>query len=251
MSGEHLKTYSVWDAPTRWFHWITFVCVVALAALGFLLLYRGALHIEGADAKLAIKAAHATVGYVLVGSLIGRIIWGFLGNRYARWRAVLPNRQSLGAIREDLSALAGRRPLDHLGRGPLGRLSASVLFVLLLTSALTGLFRAGTDLYYPPLGGIVAAYVAKPGVDPATLVPGDKSLVDPERYRQVKDVRSVVGQVHLYSAYGLLAMIALHVTSVILQEIRRGGGLVSAMFSGKKVLRARPVDADEPGAVGD
>ncbi len=34
-----LKSYAVWDAPTRWFHWINFICVVALAVLGTANLY--------------------------------------------------------------------------------------------------------------------------------------------------------------------------------------------------------------------
>jgi Ni/Fe-hydrogenase 1 B-type cytochrome subunit len=36
---QNLQSYSVWDRPTRWFHWINFVCVVALAAIGTAILY--------------------------------------------------------------------------------------------------------------------------------------------------------------------------------------------------------------------
>jgi len=39
MSGRSLQSYSVWDLPTRWFHWINFVCIVGLAAIGTTLLY--------------------------------------------------------------------------------------------------------------------------------------------------------------------------------------------------------------------
>ena len=40
-------------------------------------------------------------------------------------------------------------------------------------------------------------------------------------------------------------MIVLHVFFVIRTEVKDGGGLISAMFTGKKVLRSKPVDLDE------
>jgi hypothetical protein len=36
---QSLQSYPVWDRPTRWFHWINFVCVVALAAIGTAILF--------------------------------------------------------------------------------------------------------------------------------------------------------------------------------------------------------------------
>jgi Ni,Fe-hydrogenase I cytochrome b subunit len=38
---SELKSYAVWDASTRWFHWINALCVTALAAVGFLILNAG------------------------------------------------------------------------------------------------------------------------------------------------------------------------------------------------------------------
>ena len=40
----------------------------------------------------------------------------------------------------------------------------------------------------------------------------------------------------------VLGAVALHVLGVILGELREGGGLTSAMFSGRKVLDAPPLD---------
>ena len=33
---ERLKSYQVWDAGTRWFHWINALSVIALAVVGYL-----------------------------------------------------------------------------------------------------------------------------------------------------------------------------------------------------------------------
>jgi cytochrome b len=48
--------------------------------------------------------------------------------------------------------------------------------------------------------------------------------------------------VHLYTFYALLIMIALHIAGVVVSELRGGGSLVSAMFTGRKILRGAPAD---------
>ena len=108
--------------------------------------------------------------------------------------------------------------------------------------AVTGLVLAGTDIYYPPLGGWVAQWIAAPGVDPATLVPYSPQMYDPAAYEAMRTVRKPFALVHLYSFYALVIMVVLHVAAVTVAEIREGGTLVSAMFTGKKVLRGKPVD---------
>jgi len=40
----------------------------------------------------------------------------------------------------------------------------------------------------------------------------------------------------------LLVLIVIHIAGVIATELREGGSLVSAMFTGRKVLDQKPVD---------
>jgi Ni/Fe-hydrogenase 1 B-type cytochrome subunit len=40
--------------------------------------------------------------------------------------------------------------------------------------------------------------------------------------------------------YALLLAIVIHITGVIVTELREGGGIVSAMFTGRKVLGREP-----------
>ena len=42
----------------------------------------------------------------------------------------------------------------------------SLLFLLLLVQAATGLVLAGTDLFWPPFGRLFAEWIAAGGVDP-------------------------------------------------------------------------------------
>jgi len=245
MSEKTLKSYAVWDAPTRIFHWVNFISVIALIFFGFLILYRKEMSITGGDAKVVLKTVHTWVGYVLVASLTGRLLWGFAGNAHARWRAVLPSKRSLAALSSDISAFRRGDPLKYAGRGPMGRLSVSFMFLLLLILSATGLIRAGTDLYYPPFGGVIASYVAQPGVNPSLIKPRDTSLVVREKYDFVQKLTPPIGKIHIFTSWALLAMIGLHIASVVLKDMKQGGAIISAMFTGRKVLGRPPVDGDE------
>ncbi len=80
--------------------------LLLVAGLGFFFMFREHVHVEGGAAKIALKKLHSLVGYALAVTLTARIAWGFLGNRFVRWRAVLPERRTLPlAAREALSVL--------------------------------------------------------------------------------------------------------------------------------------------------
>jgi Ni/Fe-hydrogenase 1 B-type cytochrome subunit len=238
ISGASVRNYTatehVWDGLTRWFHWSNVVLVCLLAASGLFLKYRELLHVSGGEAKMALKAAHSLIGYAFALNLAVRIVWGFRGNVQARWQAVLPDRRSLSALGEELRGLRDRLPVTHLVRSPVSRLSATLMFVLMLGMAFTGLSRAGTDLYYLPLGPAVAAYVAKPGVDPSSITwRTEAELADEQRLRRVGYLELVTGLSHLYGSWILLGLMALHIAGVTLTEMRQRSGLISTMVSGR------------------
>ena len=81
--------YFAWDAPTRWFHWINALGVIGLIATGLVILNGEGLGLS-AEGKIALKSVHVWFGYVMAVNLLWRFVWAFFGNRYARWRAVLP-----------------------------------------------------------------------------------------------------------------------------------------------------------------
>ncbi|MDT0496047.1 cytochrome b/b6 domain-containing protein [Algiphilus sp. W345] len=239
---SELRSYRVWDAPTRWFHWINALCVIGLAAIGLVILNGGTLGVSNAG-KIALKTAHVWIGYALVMNLCGRIAWAFVGNRYARWQQVLPvGRQYVASLRGYLASLAAGRPQHYLGHNPLGRISVAVLLALLLLQALTGLLLAGTDIYYPPLGHWFAQWIAAPGVEPSGLVPYSPEMYDKKAYASMRALRSPFATAHVYGFYALLVMAALHIAAVVITELREGGGIVSAMFTGRKFHAGKPTD---------
>ena len=239
---ETPRPVAVWDATTRWFHWINFTSILVLSFVGLVMLFRRELGITEMETRVAIKQVHVIAGYVFVLNFLWRIIWGFIGNRYARWRAILPS--SSKATREYVASIRAGHPQQYAGHNPLGRLSLTAMLVLMLVMAASGLTRAGTDLLFPPFGGAVESYLGGTTVDGEPLTPLNLDKADPERKKGYDALRKVAGTIHLYTAYLLWLLIVIHIAAVVVTEIREGGGIISAMFSGKKMLSGKTHDAD-------
>ncbi len=247
MPDGSLNAYKVWDLPIRWFHWINFVCVVCLAAIGTALLYEDSLGVSVAG-KVLLKTTHVWFGYVLALNLIWRFIWAFFGNRYARWSAIWPFRPGCrAAIGSHIGEWASGNVRPYVGHNPIARLMIVLLYVLLLIQVVTGLALAGTDLYYPPFGYWIASWIAAPSVDPVTIVPYVKTGIEPGSWDAMRSWRSIFVTVHYWNFYALLAAIAAHIIAVVLTETIEGGTIVSAMISGKKHFSRQPLDDTRDG----
>ena len=246
MNTKQLYEYKVWDLPTRLFHWINFTSVIMLIFMGLVMLFKKELGITSTEAKIGLKTVHVIIGYIFVANLAIRIIWGFIGNKYARWRTLVPSSGHMDTIRASTTSLQPGEALQYAGHNPLGQLAVIVIFLCLITKDVTDLIRAGTDIYYPPFGSMAAEYVAQPGVDPGSLVPYDTSAVDKEKYDALKAFKKPFGTIHIYTSYFLMFLIVVHIAAVIRVETKEGGGIISAMFTGKKLLnRAASDDEDQ------
>ena len=84
-----------------------------------------------------------------------------------------------------------------------------------------------------------------PGVDPSTLVPYDKTGIDPAAWDAMRAFRSPFVTVHYWTFYSLLAAVVIHIVGVVVAEWREGGGIISAMITGRKVFDRQPVDHSE------
>jgi len=107
---------------------------------------------------------------------------------------------------------------------------------------LTASFLAGTDIYYPPFGYWIASWIAAPGVDPSTIAPYDKTGIDPASWEEMRSFRSGFLTVHYWNFFALIVAILIHIAGVVVTELREGGAIVSAMFSGQKVFDSEPRD---------
>jgi len=240
-----LKSYPAWDANVRWFHWINVICVIGLIAVGVVILNAKALGVP-TDGKILLKTVHVLIGYVFALNIFWRVIWAFIGSANSRWRAILPGgRGYMDEVRGYIADVKVGKPRQYVGHNPLGRLAVTFLLLLLMVQAITGLVLAGTDIFYPPIGSWIANWIAGAGVDPATLVPYAKDTYDKEAYEAMRAFRKPFITIHYYGFYILLATIIIHILAVVVTELREGGNLISAMFTGKKVLSQPPADQEK------
>lgn len=126
-AATETHTVKVWDPVVRLFHWT----VVVGCVLNLLILDDG-------------ETAHRIIGYAVAGALAMRVVWGFVGTRYARFSDFVPSRRRLGAY---LVALAKGREPRMLGHNPAGAVMMLALMVLLASVSLSG-WMMGLDAFW-------------------------------------------------------------------------------------------------------
>ncbi|MFT5138873.1 MAG: Ni/Fe-hydrogenase 1 B-type cytochrome subunit [Lysobacterales bacterium] len=241
-----LETHKVWDKTIRIFHWVNLASVLVLTSLGLFILYGDEFGVSK-EGKVLLKTLHVYAGYVFALNLIWRLVWAFAGNKYAKWRAILPFGKGFpGELRIALREFGSQSTRSYLGHDPLGKLMIALLLLLMVSQASTGLVLAGTDVYMPPFGSAMAQWVT--GGDPdllANLKPGSKEFVDMALYDEMRAFRSPFIFIHKNGFYVLAGAIVLHIAGVVWVDARQKKGLVSAMLSGQKHIAGEPVDKPE------
>ena len=84
--------------------------------------------------------------------------------------------------------------------------------------------------------------MAASDVAPDSLVPYTPEMYNTAAYESMRAFRKPFGLAHLYSFYLLIAVVIIHVTAVVITEVREGGSIISAMFTGRKIVSGQPVD---------
>jgi len=244
-SSDSLKEYPVWDRTTRWFHWINTLAIIGLIGVGLVILNAKTLGVS-TDGKILLKTIHVYIGYLFCLNLAWRIIWAFVGNKYARWKAILPGAKGFfTALREYKASFISGNIKYYQGHNPAAKLMITLLFLLLITQAITGLVLAGTDIYFPPFGQAMKTWVAEDVNKVDAIKPYSKENVNKEKFAEMRAFRKPFIKIHYYAFYILLIFIVLHIAAIVITEIRERSGLISAMFTGRKVFPKKPVDAED------
>lgn len=125
----------VWDLPLRLFHWLLVVSIIAAYITGEL----NGLWLEW----------HAKVGLFVLGLVIFRILWGFMGTTYVRFATFFPSQQKIR------NYFKGH--WHGLGHNPLGALSIFAMLSLIFAQVLTGLFAYNDEIeFYGPLASLIS-----------------------------------------------------------------------------------------------
>jgi cytochrome b len=117
MKTDHIL---VWDLPTRLFHWL-------LAAS-----FAGAWLTSDSERWVNV---HLTLGYAFAGLIAFRLVWGFVGSRYARFSSFVAGP---GAVKRYLRSILAFRPEHHVGHNPAGGWAVLALLGLGIATAASG-----------------------------------------------------------------------------------------------------------------
>ncbi len=188
------STIKVWDPLVRIFHW-------SLVA-GFFVAYL---------TEDDFMSLHVWAGY-LVGALVAvRIVWGFVGPRYARFSDFV---RSPGEVIAYLKAELAGHARRYLGHNPAGGAMVVALLLSLALTVITGLVTYGGAECAGPLAGSLCS--------------------------SGNEVAELGEEVHEFFANLTLLLVVLHVAGVVFSSRLHGENLVHAMLTGRK-----PASVDE------
>lgn len=141
--GADRRPSRVWDLPTRLFHWLLVIAVVAAVAA----------------AKIGGNAMvwHIRLGLFVMALLVFRLAWGVVGGYWSRFQAFDCAPSSLRAyLRGDV----GPKGRFEVGHSPLGAWAVLAMLALLLAQVATGLVADDEVATTGPLNAYVSVALA-------------------------------------------------------------------------------------------
>lgn len=175
------QSVKVWDLWVRLTHW-----VVALGIFANL-----AVTESGSD-------VHEYIGYTIVGLVVSRLIWGFIGTKYARFSDFFPTPARIKEHLHTVQQLKAHQPVKaELGHNAFGALMMFALWGVIIALGVTGYLQE-TDRFF-----------------------GDDT----------------VKEIHEFFANSLYLLVPIHVLSAIVMGKLQNQNLIKSMITGKKVFQ--------------
>ena len=190
------KLVKVWDPLVRVFHW----SLVSAFFIAYL-------------TEDNLLDLHVYAGYLIGGLLAFRLIWGFVGSRYARFSDFVKRPSEVKAY---LKSLLSLHPKRYLGHNPAGGAMVVALLLSLMMTTVSGIAIYGIEESAGPL----AASLSGAG----------------EFWEDVAE------ELHEFFANATLALVFFHVLGVLMASLQHKENLVKSMVDGLKP------DADKEGA---
>lgn len=183
----------IWDPVTRWWHWVLALAVSIGWSLGKFMSFD---NIQW----------HFYIGYLVLGLMLFRYLWGFAGPAPVRYRSLLPTPTKLWQY---LRHLGKREPSGSPGHNPLGSLSVILMLLAISAQALTGPFLVSDDFFE---SGPLASYVSEATVNRLTWW-------------------------HQLNADIILILVVLHVSAILFYLVWKKENLIKPMISGWKWVK--------------
>ncbi len=127
MTNLNKETISVWDPLVRLFHWALVLAFIISWITGD----------EWDD-------VHEISGYVIVGLISFRLIWGLVGPKYAKFRQFVRSPSMVIQHVKEVSSFKGPR---YIGHNPTGGIMIVLLLIMLAFTSLMGWLMT-TDMFW-------------------------------------------------------------------------------------------------------
>lgn len=203
------KTVVVWDIAVRIFHW-SLVIFFAIA------------YLTGDESE----QWHTFSGYVVSALIVFRIIWGFIGTRYARFSSFV---FGLRTIRQYLGSMLDEHPKRYLGHNPAGGAMVVTLLLSLSLCCWTGMIVYGHEGHGP---------LAQTGFTPiSTALAGHDEQDDHDRHTENQQESDFWENSHKFFSNMTLLLAAIHLFGVAASSLLHNENLVRAMVDGRKESR--------------
>ncbi|MFZ4856632.1 MAG: cytochrome b/b6 domain-containing protein [Desulfuromonadaceae bacterium] len=128
-----MKSVLVWDMPIRLFHWLLAACCIASLALAF-----------GSPEQSRAFDWHMLIGLFLVPLLIFRLLWGFTGTTYSRFRSFIYS--PIKAVAYLVSMIKGNSE-RHIGHNPAAGYAILAMLVLVPGCVVSGLLIPNSKIF--------------------------------------------------------------------------------------------------------
>ena len=191
MEGLHLE--KIWDPVTRLWHWV----LVLAISLGWSF---------GKFMSFDTIQWHFYIGYLVLGLMLFRYLWGFVGPAPIRYRAIIP---TLAATLNYLRHIGRRSPSGSPGHNPVGSLSVLAMLIAITAQTVTGLFIESDEFFE---SGPLAGYVSEAVVNRLTWW-------------------------HHFNANLILVLVVLHVSAILFYLAWKKENLVKPMITGWKWVK--------------
>jgi len=178
----------VWDPLVRFFHW----SLVSAFFIAYL-------------TEDDLLTVHSWAGYLILALLIIRLVWGFIGTRYARFSNFVYSPANVLQFLKDTIHLRAKR---YLGHNPAGGAMVILLIVSLLITTTSGILLLGADEQAGPLAHWFTQSASFWG--------------------------DVLEELHEFFANFTLLLVFVHVIGVLVESLIHKENLVSAMLTGFK-----------------
>ena len=219
MKKDGLYEKYVWEVPVRVTHWVNFLAIITLSVTGIFIGTAKTMAQEPSQFVMGwVRFVHFTAAYAFSVSVLSRIYWMFMGNRYASWREFSPFLSATGRhnMLETLKyyTFIGKKAPHPVGHNALAGTAYSAVILLYLVMMGTGFAlyseRAPQSVMHKATGWLF-------------------TLFSNQGMRLT----------HHMVMWFLIAFAIHHIYSAWLMDVKERGGVMSSIFSGYKPVKTK------------